>query len=52
MLTSFPIQDEHVYFSDPRALHDIVVKNQYVFEETSMFIEQVAPLGSTQNFEC
>lgn len=34
-------KDEHVYISDPRALHHVVVKDQYVFEETSMFLESV-----------
>jgi len=30
--------DEQLYVSDPRALHNIVVKEQHVYEETDMFI--------------
>ncbi|EIN05404.1 cytochrome P450 [Punctularia strigosozonata HHB-11173 SS5] len=30
--------DQQLYISDPRALHHILVKDQYVFEETSGFI--------------
>lgn len=35
------MQDEQVYLSDPHALYTVVVKDQYVFEETSMFIQYV-----------
>ncbi|KAL5504184.1 hypothetical protein ACEPAH_8258 [Sanghuangporus vaninii] len=30
--------DEELYITDPLALHHIVVKDQYIYEETSMFI--------------
>ncbi|KAH8114788.1 cytochrome P450 [Phellopilus nigrolimitatus] len=30
--------DEQLYVSDPLALHHIVVKDQYVYEETDMFV--------------
>lgn len=32
-------KDEQVYVTDAKALHHIVVKDQYIYEETSMFIE-------------
>ncbi|TDL20047.1 cytochrome P450 [Rickenella mellea] len=32
--------DEQLYVSDPLALHHIVVKDQYIYEETSAFITQ------------
>ena len=31
------LQDEQLYVSDPLALHHIVVKDQYAYEETDMF---------------
>ncbi|THH09099.1 hypothetical protein EW145_g2244 [Phellinidium pouzarii] len=31
-------QDEQLYVADPLALHHIVVKDQYIYEETDMFI--------------
>ncbi|KAL5525734.1 hypothetical protein ACEPAG_7071 [Sanghuangporus baumii] len=30
--------DEELYITDPLALHHIIVKDQYIYEETSMFI--------------
>ncbi|TFY63927.1 hypothetical protein EVG20_g6126 [Dentipellis fragilis] len=32
------VGDTMLYVSDPRALHNIIVKDQYIFEETSGFI--------------
>lgn len=34
-------QESRLYISDPRALHSILVKDQYVFEETAQFLEYV-----------
>ena len=31
-------QDEQLYVSDPLALHHIIVKDQYIYEETPMFM--------------
>jgi len=31
--------DEQVYVTDPRALHHIIVKDEYVYEETTTWIE-------------
>lgn len=37
-----------MYVSDPKALHHILVKDQYIYDESDMFIEQVIglPLSS------
>ena len=35
-------QSEMLYVFDPLALHHIVVKEQYTYEETSTFIEYVS----------
>ena len=31
-------QDKQLYVFDPKALHHIVVKDQYIYEETKVFI--------------
>lgn len=38
------VQNEMLYVSDPLALHHIVVKDQYIYEETSSFIEYASAL--------
>lgn len=38
-LTHACLKDEEVYTFDPLALHHILVKDQYIFEETTSFIE-------------
>lgn len=35
------LQDEQLYVYDPLALHHIVVKDQLIYEETSVFVECV-----------
>lgn len=32
------VQDEHIYVTDPLALHHIIVKEQDIYEEPSMQI--------------
>lgn len=32
------LQDEQLYVSDPLALHHIIIKDQYAYEETAMFL--------------
>lgn len=38
-------QDTQLYVSDPKALHHILVKDQYIYDESDMFIEQVICLS-------
>jgi hypothetical protein len=35
------MQDKQLYVSDAKALHHILVKDQYVFEEAKWFIQYV-----------
>lgn len=35
------LKDEQLYVWDPLAIHHIIVKDQYVYEETDMFIAYV-----------
>lgn len=39
LLTVDFTQDTQLYVKDPRALHHILTKEQFVFEETDMFIK-------------
>lgn len=38
------LQNEMLYVFDPLALHHIIVKDQYIYEETSSFIEYAPAL--------
>ncbi|KAF8896610.1 cytochrome P450 [Infundibulicybe gibba] len=38
-----PMQEKQLYIFDPKALHHIIVKDQYVYEESDQFINQ--PIG-------
>lgn len=39
ILTELGAQDTQLYISDPKALYTILIKEQYVFEESAMFIK-------------
>lgn len=45
-------QDTQLYISDPKALHNILIKDQYVFEETSGFIVYVIPASVLRSPLC
>jgi hypothetical protein len=38
-LTTYRVQDEQLYVSDPQALQSIIFKDQEAFEETAVFTE-------------
>ncbi|KAG5650575.1 hypothetical protein H0H81_011762 [Sphagnurus paluster] len=45
-------QSKHVYVFDPKALHHIVVKDQYIFEESRAFVTCVLVLPARVSRVC
>ena len=42
-MTRCPSQHRMLYVFDPTALHSVIVKDQYIYEEAAFFIKYVAP---------
>lgn len=52
ILTEFDMQDKQLYVYDPKAMHHIIVKDQDIYEETSLFISCVEPLNMARALAC
>lgn len=41
-------QDTQLYISDPKALYNILIKDQHIFEETTNFIQYVVDSSASR----